>query len=53
MLVLAIIFLIIALIAGLFGFRRVENVSVTIAKWLFFIFLILFIASLIFGLINR
>ena len=39
----AVIFLIIAIVAGLFGFTGVEEASATIAKVLFGIFLFLFI----------
>lgn len=42
-------FLIIALIAGLFGFRSVEGTATGIAKGLFFLFVILFVLSLLFG----
>lgn len=42
-------FLIIAVIAALFGFRGVAGTATGIAKGLFFIFIILFILSLIFG----
>ncbi len=52
MLVWAIVFLVIAIVAGLFGFRKVEGVAIKIAKVLFFIFIVLFIVSLIFGLIT-
>jgi len=51
MLGLIITFLIIALIAGLLGFTGVEFVSIEIARTLFFIFLILFIISLIYHLL--
>jgi len=46
-LVWAIIFLIIAIVAGLFGFGVISGVSFTIAKWLAIIFVILFIISVI------
>jgi uncharacterized membrane protein YtjA (UPF0391 family) len=49
MLRLAIVFLVIALIAGLLGIFPVEHLSATIAWWLFAIFLILFVVSLLFG----
>ncbi|MFN3659457.1 MAG: DUF1328 domain-containing protein [Pseudolabrys sp.] len=42
----AFIFLVIAIIAGVFGFTDVEAVSATIAKWLFGIFLFLFLGAL-------
>ena len=47
MLVWAAIFLVIAIIAGIFGFRSVEGVATQIAKVLFFLFVIIFIISLI------
>jgi uncharacterized membrane protein YtjA (UPF0391 family) len=40
-------FLIVAIVAGAFGFWGVAGTSTTIAKWLFVIFIILFIVSLI------
>ena len=45
----ALIFLIVALIAGALGFFGVAGTAGTIAKWLFVIFLILFVVSLITG----
>jgi uncharacterized membrane protein YtjA (UPF0391 family) len=41
----AIIFLVIALVAGVFGFGLISGVSLTIAKWLAVIFVILFIIN--------
>jgi uncharacterized membrane protein YtjA (UPF0391 family) len=49
MLYYAIVFLIIALVAGFFGFFGVAGLAAGIAKILFVIFIILFIVSLIFG----
>lgn len=49
MLYYAVVFLIIALIAGALGFFAIAGLAAAIAKILFFIFLILFVASLIFG----
>lgn len=46
----ALTFLVIAIIAGIFGFTGVEAASATIAKWLFGIFLVLFVGALIVGL---
>jgi uncharacterized membrane protein YtjA (UPF0391 family) len=46
----AFIFLIIAIIAGIFGFTDVEAASATIAQWLFGIFLVLFVGALAIGL---
>jgi len=47
MLTWAAIFLVVAIIAAMFGFRDVASVATQIAKVLFFIFLILFVVSLI------
>jgi uncharacterized membrane protein YtjA (UPF0391 family) len=46
----AIIFLIIGIIAGLFGFTGVESAAVSIARILFFIFIVIFVVLLIAGL---
>ena len=46
----AVVFLIIAIIAGIFGFTGVEAASATIAKVLFGIFLFLFVGALAIGL---
>ena len=46
----AFVFLIIAIIAGIFGFTGVEQASATIAQWLFDIFLVLLIGALVIGL---
>ncbi|HVQ82291.1 MAG: DUF1328 domain-containing protein [Pseudolabrys sp.] len=46
----ALIFLIIAVVAGIFGFTNVEAASATIAQWLFGIFVVLFLGALIIGL---
>jgi uncharacterized membrane protein YtjA (UPF0391 family) len=43
----AVIFLIVALVAGVFGFGLISGVSFTIAKWLAFIFVVLCIISVI------
>jgi uncharacterized membrane protein YtjA (UPF0391 family) len=45
----SIIFLVIALIAGLFGFVDIYGPAMMIAKVLFFLFLVLFVISLIMG----
>jgi uncharacterized membrane protein YtjA (UPF0391 family) len=47
MLRLAIAFLVLALIAGLFGFGLVASMSYEIARVLFFLFLVLFVVALI------
>jgi uncharacterized membrane protein YtjA (UPF0391 family) len=46
----AFVFLLIAIVAGLFGFTGVEQASATIAQWLFGIFLVLFVGALAIGL---
>jgi uncharacterized membrane protein YtjA (UPF0391 family) len=53
MLRLALVFLIVAIIASIFGFGNIEGMSLEFAKILFFIFVVLFVISLIFGLLNR
>lgn len=45
----ALVFLIIAVIAGIFGFTDVEAASATIAQWLFGILVVLFLGALIIG----
>jgi uncharacterized membrane protein YtjA (UPF0391 family) len=47
MLMWAVVFLIIAIVASLFGFRNVAGMATQVARVLFFIFLVLFIVSLI------
>jgi uncharacterized membrane protein YtjA (UPF0391 family) len=47
----AVIFLIIAVIAGIFGFTDVEAASAGIAKILFGIFMVLFLGALVIGLV--
>jgi uncharacterized membrane protein YtjA (UPF0391 family) len=49
----ALVFLIIALIAGVFGFTGVYLAAAGIAKILFFIFLVLLIVSLLAGGLRR
>ena len=49
----AAVFLVIALIAALLGFTGIAAGAVEIAKILFFVFLLLFAASLIVGLMRR
>ncbi|HWE79009.1 MAG TPA: DUF1328 family protein [Pseudolabrys sp.] len=46
----AFVFLIIAIIAGIFGFTGIAHASATIAQWLFGIFLVLFFGALAIGL---
>lgn len=47
----AFIFLVVAIIAGIFGFTDVAAASTTIAKWLFGIFLVLFFGVLLVALV--
>jgi uncharacterized membrane protein YtjA (UPF0391 family) len=45
----ALVFLLVALISAFFGFYSLEGTAMWIAKVLFFVFLIMFVLSLIFG----
>lgn len=49
----AVVFFVIALIAGLFGFTGIAAGAVEIARVLFFIFILLFVVSLVAGVIRR
>ena len=49
----AFVFLIVAIIAAIFGFGGIAAGAVSIAKILFFIFVVLFLVSLIWGFIGR
>lgn len=49
----AVIFLLIAVVAGVFGFGFISGVSLTIAKWLAIIFVVLFIVTIIASTIKR
>lgn len=53
MLRMALLFLIIAMIAAIFEWGGVYGAAVGIAKILFFVFLVLFVLSLIAGLTRR
>lgn len=46
----AVVFLLIAIVAGIFGFTGIAAASASIAKILFGIFLVLFIGALVIGL---
>jgi uncharacterized membrane protein YtjA (UPF0391 family) len=46
-------FFIVAIVAGLFGFGIIASGAMTIAKVLFFVFLVLFIVSLVMGVRPR
>ncbi len=45
----ALVFLVVAIIAAVFGFTRIAVAAADIAKIIFFIFLVLFVLSLIFN----
>lgn len=49
----ALVFLVVALIAAVFGFGGIAAGAVQIARILFFIFLVLFVVSLIAGGLRR
>jgi uncharacterized membrane protein YtjA (UPF0391 family) len=49
----ALAFFVIALIAAVFGFLGIASAAVGVAKLLFFIFLVLFLVSLLGGLLRR
>jgi len=49
MLYYAVVFLIVALVAGVLGFHSLEGLSADIAKVCVGIFLVLFVVSLLFG----
>jgi uncharacterized membrane protein YtjA (UPF0391 family) len=52
-LIWAIIFLLVAVVAGLLGFTSLAGASMTLARWLAVIFVILFIISVIAHTIKR
>ena len=49
MLTWAVIFFVIAIVAGVFGFGGISAAATDMARILFFIFLVLFFVTLIFG----
>lgn len=49
----SLMFFVVALIAALFGFTGIATAAAGIAKILFFVFLILFLVSLIAGVVQR
>ena len=49
MLKYSLILLLVAILAALFGFTEISGASYLFAKILFFVFLVLFILSLVFG----
>ena len=53
MLYWAVIFFLIAIVAAIFGFGQIAAGAETIAMWLFWIFIIVFLVTLIVGLMQR
>jgi uncharacterized membrane protein YtjA (UPF0391 family) len=53
MLYWAAVFFVIALIAALFGFTGIYSAAAGVAQVLFFIFLVLFVISLLTGVVRR
>ncbi|MGE0528389.1 MAG: DUF1328 family protein [Bdellovibrionales bacterium] len=53
MLAWALTFLVLALLAALFGFTTIAGTAYGIAKILFFVFLVLFLVSLVVRGVNR
>jgi uncharacterized membrane protein YtjA (UPF0391 family) len=49
----ALIFLVVAIVAGIFGFAGIMVAAAGIAKLLFYLFLVLFLVSLITGMVRR
>lgn len=49
----ALIFFVVALIAAAFGFLGIASAAVGLARLLFYVFLILFLVSLLGGLVRR
>ncbi|NCP71955.1 DUF1328 domain-containing protein [archaeon] len=49
----AIIFLVIAIISAIFGFGRISDVATNIALVLFYIFVVLFVIFLVWGLFSH
>ena len=50
MLKLALVFFLVSLVAGFFGFTNIAAGTATIAKWLFVIAIIIFVMFLVLGL---
>jgi uncharacterized membrane protein YtjA (UPF0391 family) len=49
----ALLFLIVAIVAGIFGFAGVMVAAAGIAKLLFYVFLVLFVVSLAMSIVSR
>ena len=48
----AFVFLVVAMIAALFGFSNIAGAAIGIAKVLFFLFLVVFLVLLLIGLLS-
>jgi uncharacterized membrane protein YtjA (UPF0391 family) len=48
----ALVFLVVALLAGVLGFTTIAGASIAVAKLLFLVFLVLFVVSLIMHLVR-
>jgi uncharacterized membrane protein YtjA (UPF0391 family) len=48
----ALIFLVLALVAGVLGFTNVAGTSMSIARILFFVFLVIFVVGLLYSLVT-
>lgn len=53
MIELVFVFLILAIVAGLLGFTGIEIISIEMARTLFFVFLILFVITLVYRLLIK
>ena len=49
----ALIFLVVAIVAALFGFGVIASAAAGIAKTLFFIFILIFVVLLVMSLVNK
>ena len=49
----ALIFLVVAIVAGVFGFGNISESATDIARILFFIFIVLFVVGLLFGVVKK
>lgn len=49
----ALIFFVVAIIAAVFGFGGIATASASVAQILFFLFIVLFVVSLIMGMARR
>jgi uncharacterized membrane protein YtjA (UPF0391 family) len=52
-LIWAVLFLVLAIVSGIFGFGFISGVSYTIAKWLAVIFVVLFIIAVIARVVKK